>query len=208
MFILSLLSDPIKTLGFLIGLLIAITVHEFMHAYTANLLGDPTAKWQGRLSLNPIRHLDLFGTLFLLIVGFGWGKPVPVNPNNFENPRLGELLTSLSGPFSNIITAFIFSLPLRFFPNAAFAPFFNLIIYINLVLCVFNLLPIPPLDGSKILWVIFPKIDIAAFEQIGIYILFGILFLSYLTGYSILGSIISPVISFLTKIIGAGTTSF
>jgi len=208
MFILSLLSDPIKTLGFLLGLLIAITVHEFMHAYTANLLGDPTAKWQGRMSFNPLRHLDPLGTLFLIIVGFGWGRPVPVNPSNFKNPRVGELITSLAGPFSNIITAFIFSLPLRFFPDAAFAPFFGLIIYINLVLCVFNLLPIPPLDGSKILWAIFPQIDIIVFEQVGVYILFGILFLSYFTGYPILSNIIMPAVSFLEKIMGISATLY
>lgn len=203
MFILSLLSNPLKTLGFICGLLIAITVHEFMHAFVANQLGDPTAKWQGRMSLNPIRHLDPFGTLFLLMVGFGWGKPVPINPSNFANPRLGELLSSLAGPFSNLITAFIFTLISKLPIFTPFIGLFALIIYINLVLCVFNLLPIPPLDGSKILWAIFPQIDIVAFEQIGLYVLLSILFLSYLSGYPILGSIIMPGVSFLSKLIGA-----
>jgi Zn-dependent protease len=205
MFILSLLSDPIKTLGFILGLSIAITVHEFMHAYVADFLGDPTARYQGRLSLNPTKHLDPFGTLLLLLVGFGWGKPVPINPSNFKNPRLGELLTSLSGPLSNFIMAFIFALPLRFLPESSLISLLSIIIYINLMLCVFNLLPIPPLDGSKILWAIFPQIDIVAFEKIGVPILFGLVFLSYLTGYSIIGSIILPIVSFLARIIGAGS---
>lgn len=204
MFILSLLSDPIKALGFILGLLIAITVHEFMHAYVANYLGDPTARSEGRLSLNPAKHLDPFGTLLLLLVGFGWGKPVPVNPSNFKNPRLGELLTSLSGPLSNFVMAFIFALLLRFLPESSLIPLFGIIIYINLILCAFNLLPIPPLDGSKILWAVFPSIDIVAFERIGVPILFGLFFLSYLTGYSIIGAIIFPIVSFLAKVIGAG----
>jgi len=204
MFILQLLSDPIKALGFILGLLIGITVHEFMHAYVANYLGDPTARYQGRMTLNPIRHLDLWGTLLLLWVGFGWGKPVPINPSNFKNPRSGELLTSLAGPLSNFITAFIFALPLRFVEGTSLYHLFGLIIYINLILCAFNLLPIPPLDGSKILWIIFPQIDIYTFERMGIPILFGLFFLSYLTGYSILGAIILPIVSFLARVIGAG----
>jgi Zn-dependent protease len=204
MFILSLLSDPIKALGFILGLLIAITIHEFMHGFVADFLGDPTARYQGRLSLNPAKHLDPFGTLLLLLVGFGWGKPVPINPSNFKNPRLGELLTSLSGPLSNFVMAFIFALPLRFLPESSLTPFFSIIIYINLILCAFNILPIPPLDGSKILWAVFPQIDIVAFEKIGVPILFGLVFLSYLTNYPIFGAIILPVVSFLAKIIGAG----
>lgn len=208
MFILSLFSEPIKAVGFLLGLFIGITVHEFMHAFVSNFLGDPTARFQGRLTLNPLKHLDLWGTLFLFWVGFGWGKPVPVNPSNFKNPQEGEVLTSLAGPVSNFILAFIFALPLRFFPTASFASLFGLIIYLNLVLCVFNLLPIPPLDGSRILWAIFPSIDIYAFERLGIPILFGLFFLSYLTGYSILGAILTPVISFLAKIIGASGVIF
>jgi len=205
MFILYLLQDPIKTLGFILGLIIAITVHEFMHAYSAYRLGDPTAKAYGRLSLNPMVHLDPFGTLFLLIVGFGWGKPVPVNPDYFQNPRTGELITSLAGPGINLVVAAIFALIYRFLPVSPASEVINIIIYINLVLCVFNLIPIPPLDGSKIVWAIYPKINLVAFEQAGLPILFGIIFISYLTGYSILGSIILPIINFLAHILGAGT---
>jgi len=204
MFILSFLSDPIKTLGLILGLLIAIDVHEFMHAYSANLLGDPTAKSEGRLTLNPIRHLDPFGTLLLLLAGFGFGRPVPVNPSNFENPRIGELITSLAGPISNIVVAFIIATVVRFLPQGQLTLILNLIIYINLVLCAFNLLPIPPLDGSKILWAIFPQIDIDRFEQTGVMLLFGLFLLSFITGFSIFGAMITPIISFLAHIIGAG----
>jgi len=200
MFILSLLENPIKTLGFILGLLIAVTVHEFMHAFVADRLGDPTAKFQGRLSLNPLNHLDVWGTIFLLMIGLGWGRPVPINPDNFENPRLGELFTSLAGPLSNFLVAAIFAGLLRLFPDSL-APFFVLIVQINLVLCTFNLLPLPPLDGSKILWAIFPQIDIVAFEQTGIYILFAILAFSYISGYPILESIISPIVSFLANLL-------
>ncbi|MCX6807129.1 MAG: site-2 protease family protein [Candidatus Berkelbacteria bacterium] len=192
-----------KTLGFIIGIIIAVTVHEFMHGYIANYLGDPTAKYQGRLTLNPIKHLDPLGMIFLLIIGFGWGRPVPVNPANFQNPRLGEFLTSIAGPLSNFVIAFIFAIILRIFPSIPYAVIINLIIYFNLAICVFNLLPVPPLDGSKIVWAIFPQINVDAFEQLGVAILFGLIFIQYLIGYSIIGSIILPIMSFLARVIGA-----
>ena len=202
MFILSLFSDPIKTLGFLIGLLIAITFHEFMHAFIAHYLGDETPKAEGRLSLNPIAHLDPMGTLFLLMVGFGWGKPVLINPLNFKNPKSGEFLVALSGPLSNLVLAFLFSIPYRFISQNPAHELFAIIIYLNLMLCAFNLLPIPPLDGSKLLPIIFPSLDIYRLERFGISILFAVLVLSFLTGLPILSAIITPIISFLAKIIG------
>ncbi len=205
MFILYLLSDPIKALGFILGLILGITIHEFMHAYSSFRLGDPTAKAYGRVSLNPLVHLDPFGTLFLLFVGFGWGKPVPVDPSNFNNPRVGEAISSIAGPFANFILAALLSILVRFLPLSSASTILNIIIYINLILCVFNLLPIPPLDGSKLLWAIYPKIDLVAFERIGMPILFGIILLSYVTGYSILGRIILPVINFLAHLLGAGS---
>jgi len=207
MLILSLLSNPIKALGFILGLIIAITVHEFMHGFVAFRLGDPTPSYEGRLTLNPIKHLDPFGTLFLFLVGFGWGKPVLINPLNFKNPRFGELLVALSGPFSNLVVAALFSISLRFGLVEPVASIVSLIIFINLMLCAFNLLPIPPLDGSKLLWIIFPKIDMHQLERVGVSILFFVLIASYLTGYPIFSSIIMPIINFLAKIIGAGNIS-
>jgi len=202
MFILSLLQDPINTLGFILGLFVAITIHEFIHAWTAFRFGDETAKLNGRLSLNPFVHLDPWGTLFLLMTGFGWGKPVPVNPSNFKNPRWDEFWVALSGPSSNLVLASLFALLLRLIPAGPLFTLLVLIIQLNLVLCVFNLLPIPPLDGSKILWVLFPQIDPFALEQTGVSILFAILILSFLTNYPILSLIISPIISFLARLLG------
>lgn len=132
--------------------------HEYFHAWTANWLGDPTAKNEGRLTLNPIPHLDVMGTVIIplvLLFGFGgfigWAKPVPFNPYNLRNQKIGPALVGLSGPLANFILAIIFGLSLRFFaisPNLAF--FLALIVYVNIFLGLFNLLPIPPLDGSKL----------------------------------------------------------
>jgi Zn-dependent protease len=202
MFILYLLQDPIKTLGFLLGLTVAITVHEFMHAYVADKLGDPTAKSYGRVSLNPLVHLDPTGTLFILLAGFGWGKPVPINPANFYNPRLGEALSALAGPATNLLFAVILSFIYHLLPHSAATEILNIIIYLNIILCVFNLLPIPPLDGSKLLWAIFPKIDILAFERYGITLLFTLILLSYISGYSFIGAIVIPTATFIANLLG------
>lgn len=204
MFILSLLTDPIKAVGFLIGLFLAISVHEFIHAFVADRLGDPTPRYEGRLSLNPLIHLDPWGTLFLLWMGFGWGKPVLINPMNFKNPREGEFLTAISGPLSNFVLASFLSIPLRFLPNGPLADMLTIIIYLNLMLCAFNILPIPPLDGSKILWIVFPKINPYQFEATGTLFLFSILIFSSLTGYPLLSLIIMPIINFLARLIGLG----
>lgn len=143
------------------GLLIAITVHEVAHGYTAFLLGDRTAYMRGRLTLNPVSHLDPLGALMLFLVGFGWAKPVPVSPYNFRDPRRGMLLVSVAGPASNIALAALIAIPIRagLFPLAALGHMLNvwilnlmlITIMLNLALAVFNLLPVPPLDGSKIL---------------------------------------------------------
>lgn len=139
--------------------------HEYFHAWTANWLGDPTAKNEGRLTLNPIPHLDLMGTVIIplvLLFGFGgfigWAKPVPFNPYNLRNQKIGPALVGVSGPLANFILAVIFGLSLRFFaisPNLAF--FLALIVYVNIFLGLFNLLPIPPLDGSKLFASFSPK---------------------------------------------------
>lgn len=149
-------------------LLIAFPVHELSHAYTAYKLGDPTAKNMGRLSLNPFKHLDLFGTICLILFRFGWAKPVPINPYNFKNPRAGMALTSLAGPVSNLILGFI-SLFLEglyqitlissapYIVSYIIVNFLFMSTYINIGLCLFNLIPIPPLDGEKILAFFLPE---------------------------------------------------
>ncbi len=181
---------------FFIGaLLIAISVHEFMHAWTANYLGDPTAKYARRVTLNPIAHLDPIGTLMIFLVGFGWGKPVPINPNNFQNPRLGSALTSLAGPMSNLLMAIALALLLKIpiVNGTLFAQFLLITIQLNLVLMLFNLIPIPPLDGSKVLALVFPEIENPKLQIYGIFILLALLFFG--------GSIFSTVVSFLMKLL-------
>lgn len=128
-------------------LLSTLTIHEAAHALAAYLLGDETAKKNGRLSLNPLQHLDPWGTILFILVGFGWGKPVPVNPIYFKNPQRDQALTALAGPASNLLMAFIAGIFIPYFPQTIFLAMFY---QINITLAVFNLLPFPPLDGSKI----------------------------------------------------------
>ena len=181
---------------FLIVILIfSIVIHEVSHGATANYLGDPTAKYAGRLTLNPIKHLDPIGSvilpLFLIIMAkimgggiiFGWAKPVPINPYNFRDQKYGSAKVALAGPGANLAIALFFGLILRFFPVISEIPGFNLmfsyIVYINILLAVFNLLPVPPLDGSHILFTFLPagmenlKIFLS---QFGIFILLFIIF--------------------------------
>lgn len=137
-------------------LLIAFTVHEFSHAYVAYKFGDPTAKNQGRVTLNPMKHLDPFGTILLLIAGFGWAKPVPVNRFYFKNPRLAGVLVSAAGPLSNLVVAAIgYAILYSFLASGQpipvyVEPFIYKLIELNVVLFVFNLIPLPPLDGYRI----------------------------------------------------------
>lgn len=138
------------------ALLIAITFHEYAHGRMANSLGDPTARFQGRLTLNPMAHLDPIGLLMLWLVGFGWAKPVPVNPLNFKgNRKQGMIMVAAAGPVMNLFLGFIsmFFLYISFFVfnNEGLIEFFRTLLSYNIILAVFNLIPIPPLDGSKIL---------------------------------------------------------
>lgn len=143
------------------ALVLAITVHEFMHAYTAFRLGDLTAKYEGRVTLNPLAHLDLLGTLMLFLIGVGWGKPVPVNPFHFRNPRRDSALVSFAGPLSNLASAFLAAIPLKYLPDIpaffVFQNFLGVFFQVSILLFVFNMLPFPPLDGSKILSFFVPR---------------------------------------------------
>ncbi len=142
-------------------LIVAFSIHEFAHAYTAVQLGDDTPRQMGRLTLNPLAHLDPIGSLLLIIAGFGWAKPVPVNPYNLRNgPKMGMVIVAAAGPFSNFVMAAVAAIPLRLgiVPDIGggnliptLSEFLVQFIYLNLVLMLFNLIPIPPLDGSKIL---------------------------------------------------------
>ena len=180
------------------AIVLALTVHEFSHAYAAYLLGDPTARNQGRLSLNPLVHLDPIGFVCLLFFRFGWAKPVPFNPYNFDSvdEKTGGLLTALAGPMSNILMCFIavgiFILtPARVIFRYAFIyGFLNYFIWINASLAFFNLIPVPPLDGSKILFGILPDRLYYLSHTLERY---GFLFLMLLLWSSIPSVIISPL---------------
>jgi len=132
-------------------LLITLTIHEYAHAKVADYLGDPTPRLAGRLTLNPLAHIDPIGLIALILVRFGWAKPVPINSYNFRNPRLGNLLVSLAGPLSNFIFAWLLAILTRYLADGTILILLEYTIWINLALAVFNLLPIPPLDGSHIL---------------------------------------------------------
>ena len=165
-----------------------LPVHEFAHAVVADKLGDPTARRNGRLTLNPFAHLDLWGCLMIVLVGFGYAKPVPVNMRNFKNPKAGMALVALAGPLSNLIMAIVFLLLRWVFwanGNSDFTViltyFFYYAAYINVSLAVFNLLPIPPLDGSRIATVLIPNETYYKIMQYERYIMIG-LFVLLLSG--------------------------
>lgn len=138
------------------ALLIAITIHEFCHSWMADYLGDPNPRLSGRLSLNPLKHLDPIGTLMLLFFQFGWGKPVQIEISNLRHPKRDSALISLAGPASNLILAGFLAILLRFLPVSLLSVFLVPVILMNINLAIFNLLPIPPLDGSKIIYGILP----------------------------------------------------
>jgi Zn-dependent protease len=183
------------------AVLIGFTIHEFAHALVAVRLGDNTPRDQGRLTLNPVVHIELIGLLMILLAGFGWAKPVQINPNNFKNPKNDEILVSLAGPFSNLLFGFGFGVFLKILLTAASGIFYidgfgeilyqilAYFIWINLLLAIFNLFPIPPLDGSHILLALIPdkysgfKI---AFNRYGRFILIGAILLGSFTGYNLL----------------------
>ncbi|WP_374689753.1 site-2 protease family protein [Promineifilum sp.] len=175
----------------IVVLLIAFTVHELAHAVTADYLGDPTPRRMGRITLNPLKHLDPFGTLMLIIAGFGWAKPVMVNPMNMRgNPRTSMAIVALAGPASNLIMAAVAAMFFRFglvdlnavaSSGTLPSPAFLLIqfLFINLALAFFNMIPVPPLDGSKILFALLPAelvYRLRPLEQFGFMILFAVVF--------------------------------
>lgn len=189
-------------------ILLALTVHEFFHGFVAYKLGDSTAKDHGRLTLNPLKHLDPIGTIALIIFKFGWAKPVPVNPYFLRNPRRDMMLVAVAGPASNLVMAIVFGLLLRMgimglvaYPEVVFKMLLYGM-YINVILMAFNLIPIPPLDGSKILFGLMNISDEKQMmlERFGPMILIGIIFLGNFSGFSLLWVAISPFLSIFNAI--------
>lgn len=220
--ILDLLSQPIVFIAWLAAIIYVLTIHEFCHALAGTWLGDSTARLAGRLTLNPLSHVSWLGFLMLLLVGFGWGKPVPFNPYNLKYPRIGPALVAIAGPLSNLISAIIFIVIFKiFFPmvhplflvasdvtadslNLA-AVFLSLAIFLNLILMIFNLIPIPPLDGSKILFAVISDAKYAGIrhtlEDRGPMILLIIIMMDSFIGTNIFGSIIYGVINVVFKLV-------
>ena len=162
MFLLQNISELLHTLIYVLpAVILCLSVHEFAHAFVAYRLGDESQRFRGRLSLNPLRHLDIMGTICLIIAGFGWAKPVQIDPSYFKNAKNGMMWSALAGPLSNFVLAFIallcywFLLKIGFYPDNAIAEYlYTLLTYIAILsagLGIFNMLPLPPLDGSKIL---------------------------------------------------------
>lgn len=203
-----LFSNPLIFILLLASLVISITIHEFAHAWAADRLGDPTPRSQGRVTLNPLAHLDPIGTLLIVVAGFGWGKPVMFDPYNLKDPRKDGALIALAGPASNLILAVILALILRL-PGLdgnmqlLLAPFLTTAIYFNVMLAIFNLVPVHPLDGSKIAVALLPKET--AFEYEEFMHRYGTLVLIALimpwNGSSPISQLISPVISFITTLL-------
>lgn len=214
----SLFNDPFSFIAWAIALVVAITIHEFAHAYAAERLGDPTPRLMGRLTLNPLAHLDPLGTIMLLIARFGWGKPVVFDPFNLRNPRRDSAIISIAGPVSNIILATIcavllqilLSFRLVLFTNpfiSLFAysliPILSNIIVLNVILAVFNLVPIHPLDGFKIVGGILPDEYAKQWYELESY---GMIFLIFLIfpifgGTSPIRTVISPIINVILGIL-------
>lgn len=202
----------IHYLSIAVVILVSLTIHELSHGYVSYKLGDPTAKNMGRLTLNPIKHLDPFGTLMMILsmivgVGFGWAKPVPINPNYYRNPKRGTMLTSIAGPLSNLLLSFIMIFPLLYLygsfdiqslnqydAKVIIANFLAMLFGTNISLAIFNLIPVPPLDGSKILAGILPNKYYYKYLQNERYISFAFMILMFFVLYRYPG--------FMDKVVG------
>lgn len=198
----------------IVALVVAVTFHEFSHAFVALQMGDATAKLLGRVSLNPIRHLDLFGSLAFIFFQFGWGKPVPINPYNMRGvgPLTGDFIATIAGPTSNVLLAFLVTVPFRLelVPTRGLDPyvlqFVEALLRVNIALAAFNFLPIPPLDGFSIARLFLPRHVSGWLEQYGMFVLIALVFLPQFLGrqFDILGMFTDPLRALITSIVFFG----
>ena len=192
---------PIEVLILLIPVLgFALVFHEFSHAWVANKLGDPTARYSGRLTLNPLAHLDPFGSLMILFVGFGWAKPVPVDSRYLANPRVDMMKIAIAGPAANLLLAFVGGTIIRSgLVSGSITLMILLFTQINIMLAVFNMIPIPPLDGSQIFSGIMSRKNpelVYKLQMYGPQILLGLIMIGYFTKISPIWIVMSPFVNF------------
>jgi Zn-dependent protease len=187
---------------FLIVFAVSVAFHESAHALSAYLLGDPTAKMEGRISLNPLKHIDPLGLLFLIFAHFGWAKPVPIDARNFERPRLYTALSAGAGPVSNLILSFLALQIGLFIPENSpllLVTFLDALYLVNILLAAFNLLPLFPLDGEKVLMLLIPRSflpEYFAFREYGPLILFGIIGVEAIFRIEIIWLVLGPIVNF------------
>ena len=219
-------QDPVTIFFEIVVLLFAISVHESAHAWMANRLGDPTAKMLGRISLNPLVHIDLFGTLLLpamlILLGFppfGYAKPTPVDNRNFKNLVRDDILTAVAGPVSNFLTAFVAVIALAVILHGTgnavsplfrgadvagpLAKMFELAILINVILAVFNLIPLPPLDGSHVIRHFLSYQALQVYDRIGYFGLVIVMFVLPMVGCSVVGTMAAPFLAFFYSLLNA-----
>jgi Zn-dependent protease len=200
----------------IVSLVFVLTLHEYAHAWMANFLGDPTAKQRGRMTLNPLAHLDPLGTILIFVAGIGWGKPVPVNPFYFKNRKLYEAAVALAGPMMNLIVAIIVLIPLKYFApylNGQLVALLFSIFDVSILLFAFNILPFAPLDGSKVLQVLIPNRWQGHYQEYlaksGLYFFVFVLvdgfILGRYLGFSILGSMIGWVETLVKTVLFLGS---
>lgn len=202
-----LLQNPAAGAALVLGLIISLSLHEWSHAFVATKLGDNTAEREGRLTLNPLAHLDPLGAVAILLIGFGWGKPVPYDPRNLKRPA-DELWVAVAGPAMNLLVAFVIGLAFRFLPAAVPAASFSIFQilammgYLNLILAVFNLLPVPPLDGSKFVLIFLSPIQRLIYLQQGQMVLLAIIVIDVVTGAGLLFRVMQPFIVLFGRLTG------